>query len=339
MPREWTIWLGGFFLLALLPLFFVENTGTSGLIFFAGLGITFALGRRFFGAEAMFFAVMVLLGTLFLPDTLKWAGEGRISWVLLAVAALATLGYLKEPRPLWRFLVWLSWIPALLIDPIGAFSGLLGLALVWRFRHPQGKRLDDLYLWIIGPVLALVGWQLALFPRQWEFGEYGMQLLALLPWWGFLAAALAHLGSRAFRNEEISILFGGLLLGGLLSGSPFLQWALALLIAKQAQRVFEPGYPFGGLVKTILVLHLIAFVIAGIVGLIYVYYDSGGSGFRRGVGIIMAYWIPAFFGAVGLFGRQRQTLMFSLVLAALALSALFWAQSDYFPDWVTLLKR
>lgn len=307
-----------------------------GLLFFAaGMGITYWLGRKFFGAGAVMLALMIMASSPLLSNSFKWATGDAWIWFLLIATSLGMLGFLKQPRWYWRLLVWGSWTAALAIQPLEALAGVMAIAVIWRFRHPKGKNLDGLYLWFIGPaVTAAVWWWRGSgltgmdFLWSWTSGHvpggYGLQILGVFPWVGFLAAGAVDLVRNRSKGEELTVLLSGLAIGALLSNTLFLQWAFALLAAKQLQRFFEPGYPNGNIVKTLTVLQLVAWLLLGIGGLVYGYSQTGAQGFRAGMSLIMAFWIPGFFGVVGLFGKHHRLMTLGLAFGALLLTLAFW---------------
>lgn len=351
MNPEWIsrqpLWVAFFLLLAGANLLILNeaNAWLSGaktalpgtLLFFLTCGITWFLGKKFFGKQAMLFMLLVLSGSLLLVNGLKWATGDPMELALLVLTFLGMLGYLKQPLWSWRLLTWAAWTIALAIQPLEALLAILPIALVWRFRHPKGRQLDSLFLWIWGPVVAALawwwnGWQLpeSFFFWSWSseniLAGYGIQFLGMLPWLGFLVAGIVDLFRKGSKGEELSILLGGLLLGALLSNTLLLQWAFALLVAKQLQRIGTPGYPFGNLVKTFTVLPLLAWLLAGISGLVAGYVVMGGSGYRIGVSLILAYWIPVLFGAIGLFGNRHRLMSLGMAAGALLFSLAFWTQ-------------
>ncbi|MBK7407489.1 MAG: glycosyltransferase family 39 protein [Saprospirales bacterium] len=308
------------------------------LLFFATLAATYWLGRRFFGKEAALLTLFVLAGSFLLVNSVKWATGDPWLLLFLVLTSLGMLGYLKQPAWSWRLLTWTSGAVSILIQPLWGLAALLGMALVWRFRHPDGKRLDGLYLWIWGPALVALSWwwkgdvwSTPFLYWTWTSGHQGWvigaQILGMLPWLGLLVAGIVELIRNQSKGEELSILLGGLLLGAILSGSLLVQWAFALVIAKQLQRILKPGYPYENMLKTITILQLLGVLLLGIIGMIYGYLELGAMGFRMGMSLMLAYWMPGLFGAIGLFGRNQRLLVLGSAFGALLFSLAFWAQA------------
>ena len=309
----------------------------GALGFFAVAAGSYWLGRKFFGKETILLSLFVMSGSLLLINAGKWGLAESWVWAPLVFAVLGMIGYLKQPRREWKWLVWGSWILALSIQPLEAFIGILVTAGIWRFRHPKGKVLDDLYLWAIGPLAGALslwgnGWELpgTNFHWSWASGHiwegYGLQLSGMLPWLGFLAAGVAGLLQKRSKEEELSILLRGLLAGAFLSNTLLLQWACAILVAKQLQRIFHPAYPLGNLVKALTFLTLTGWLLGGILILMLGYYELGGTGFRIGMSLIMAYWIPGLLGAIGLLGKNHMMMCLGMALSAILFSLAFWTQ-------------
>ena len=202
----------------------------------------------------------------------------------------------------------------------------------------MGKRLDTLFLWIGAPLFAILfwWWQGGVWTAPYLYWSWlsdlgvwamGAQALAMLPWVGFLVAGLVELVRNLKKGEEFSILVGGLLLGSIMGGTLLLQWVFALLIAKQLQRFITRGYPLGNLLKTLTILLLLSVLLGAILGMIIGYYKFGGQGFRVGMSLILAYWMPGLFGAIGLFGRNQKLVVLGTVLGVLLLCLAFWVQA------------
>ncbi|MFZ2899473.1 MAG: glycosyltransferase family 39 protein [Saprospiraceae bacterium] len=311
--------------------FYVRFPGV--VLLFAGLGLGYEIGRRFFGKETMLFALLVAAGSWLLPNAAKWVSLDAWLWLPQLLTALGMLGFLKQPDKSWKWLVWLSWPVALLLHPLGSLLGVGGLYLVWRSWHPSGKRLDQLGLYLIGPLVAalslwlnmgerLDGWYL--LTTDWK--ALAGQLLGILPWLGFVVAGLVETIRNFRKGEELAILMAGLLAGAILANSLWLQWVLALIAAKQLQRFILAGYPYGNVVKTIAVLQLVAYILIGIGAMMYGYGNWGGSGFRAAMNATLACWAPALFGVFGLFGENQRMAVLGFMFSGLLFSLAFWTQ-------------
>ena len=304
------------------------------LFLLGGLGAGYWLGRRFFGKETMQFVLLVAAGSLLLPNASKWATADSWLWVFLLLASLGMLGHLKQAGLYWKWLTWLSWLAAIALQPLTSLIGLLAVFLVWRFRHPEGRRLDGLWLPLIGPVAFLLAWwwkgevvgaYFLLDPFRYE--QALAQLVGILPWLGFAVAGLIELVRHFSKREELATLLGGLLLGAIFSQSLWLQWVLALLVAKQLQRFVATGYPYSGWIRGIVLFQLVVIMVGGILGMMYGYYELGGRGFRMGMSLMLSYWVPAFFGAVGMLGRNQRLATLGFLFSGLLLSLAFWTQA------------
>ncbi|MBK6622399.1 MAG: hypothetical protein IPG32_16555 [Saprospirales bacterium] len=338
MSTDWILkqpfWLAfALVLLACNSLLFSDlNASVPGtLVLFAGLGATYWLGKKFFGRETLFYFLLVFSASLLLPLVVQKPVGDPWVWLCLVLTVLASLAWLKQPRWYWRLGAWAAFSAALFLQPLEALLTIMPLALFWRFRHPNGRQLDGLYLWIAGPLIAAGVWWWQReqpggpdFLWSWSSPQwpslFGIQWLAMLPWLGFLAAGLVEIIRNQSKGEEWSVLMGGIVLGAMSGNTLFLQWAFALIIAKQLQRFFMPGYPYGNLVKTLTLLHLMAWLLLGILGLIYSYSEWGAQGFRTGMILILAYWIPGFFGAIGMYGKDHRLMSLGLAFSALLFS-------------------
>lgn len=307
---------------------------SPGIVFlFAGLGLGYQLGMRFFGKETMIFVLLAMAGSWLLPNATKWLSLDTWLWLPQLLTALGMLGFLKQPEKSWKWLIWLSWPVALLLHPLGSLLGVGALYLVWRSRHPSGKRLDQLGLYLIGPLVAALSLWLNRGERlaDWylltpDWAALGGQLLGILPWLGFVVSGLVETIRNFRKGEELAILMAGMLAGAILANSLWLQWVLALIAAKQLQRFVLSGYPYGNVVKSIAVLQLIAYILIGIWAMMSGYGNWGGSGFRAAMSATLACWAPALFGVFGLFGKNQRMAVLGFMFSGLLFSLAFWTQ-------------
>lgn len=307
---------------------------SPGIVFlFAGLGLGYQLGMRFFGKETMIFVLLAMAGSWLLPNATKWLSLDTWLWLPQLLTALGMLGFLKQPEKSWKWLIWLSWPVALLLHPLGSLLGVGALYLVWRSRHPSGKRLDQLGLYLIGPLVAALSLWLNKGERlaDWylltpDWAALGGQLLGILPWLGFVVSGLVETIRNFRKGEELAILMAGMLAGAILANSLWLQWVLALIAAKQLQRFVLSGYPYGNVVKSIAVLQLIAYILIGIWAMMSGYGNWGGSGFRAAMSATLACWAPALFGVFGLFGKNQRMAVLGFMFSGLLFSLAFWTQ-------------
>lgn len=307
---------------------------SPGIVFlFAGLGLGYQLGMRFFGKETMIFVLLAMAGSWLLPNATKWLSLDTWLWLPQLLTALGMLGFLKQPEKSWKWLIWLSWPVALLLHPLGSLLGVGALYLVWRSRHPSGKRLDQLGLYLIGPLVAALSLWLNKGERlaDWylltpDWAALGGQLLGILPWLGFVVSGLVETIRNFRKGEELAILMAGMLAGAILANSLWLQWVLALIAAKQLQRFVLSGYPYGNVVKSIAVLQLIAYILIGIWAMMSGYGNWGGSGFRAAMSATLACWAPALFGVFGLFGKNQRMAVLGFMFSGMLFSLAFWTQ-------------
>lgn len=314
-----------------LPAFFNAVLGLVGFYFF---------GKKIFGERTVLVTILVLMSSLAFPNLSKWAtGDAWLySSQLLAVTTLIL--YIKQPKT--STLVWLA-IFLVLGSAVNAFSMtlfILPIALFYRFMHSQGTRINKLFVLFI-PLIVLIALQVlyngeevisgtivALFSISIKDFSI-VSILGILPWIAFLPAALIDMFKKLKKGEEMAILTTGWLIGGLLSMSLGLQAVLAFLVAKQIYAYFHEHYPYGNWVKTFAVLNIIFGFIGGILLMLNGFYALEMEGFRLGMSIGAVYWIPAFLGVVGVFGKNKRMIMGGMALSGLLLTFFFWARGGY----------
>jgi hypothetical protein len=289
------------------------------------------------GARTSLLAVLVAGSSLFVP-LLSHSGtvDGPVL-VLHSLGLMSLLRYIRQPGWRWQ----LASISALLISVILApLSSTLLFAIyplmLWRLADWRAaiRRINP---WVMA--LAALGFSYFVYggriaPAAFQVSAYSWwffvgPLLGFLPYLGFLMAGLRDYSAKMIRGDEFSLVLLGWLVAALLAGSPAWSMALAVLVARQLDAYFVPGYPYGNYVKTGALIHLVAafFLCTGLMmsGLHY----FGGAGFRAGLGMSAAYWSLSFIGVIGLFGIRRRYILGGPMLAGTLLISLWWTQ--FFP--------
>ena len=304
------------------------------------------LGRILFGESRKNLQLAVFMSSVW--SLFAFSQMGGDAWLLAALAGygLTAVLYLKRPSaPLLvenilflSLALWIAWLPALL--------GSMAFWLVLRFFHPFGKRLSGLYsslLWLPALAAGASGYLfyepelfLMAFPQQGQWSELSsglsaftawaemkpgvyllLQVLALLPWLGFLAAGLYEMVLNLRKREEMSLLAAAFLLGGLFSFSLLPQWAFAILIARQLEGYVKKNYPYGNLVKGFAILQL---VISFALVFVLVFFGtlSGTATYGKFALKGLLLWVPAVAGIVGLLMKRPVLYIGGPLVAAFA---------------------
>ena len=309
-----------------------------GLFFFLlSLTASFFIGKKLFGKNTIWLALLLLGASLLVPNIAKRSTADIYLFSTQVLFGMSTLLYLKSPSDPWKWLWWLSLWLSFIVEPLGSLLFAIPFMLVLMRSHPQGNILRQWQVWL--PAVAGLLVLTALQPRPWidpgiSFGwlrsgylKYlGWQLVAILPFIGFAVAGIRDLFYKVKRGEEFSLLITAWILSALLSQSISLSWVLAILAAKQMQLYFNPKYPFAAWVRgpAILQLLLAFFIIA--LGLIYGFWEFRGIGFRSLIAAGGLYWGMGLLGIIGLYGFNHRLLIGGPILSGVLLTVLFWMQ-------------
>lgn len=313
----------------------------GGLLLLTLAGLYF-FGRKIFGQRDALFTLLVLGSSFLLVNMSKLASADIWLFAAQTGAALTLLLYLKQPTLTWQLWCLVLTTLAAFIQPWSSLVFTLGLWLYLYILHPQGKRLAKLYIWalwlLLLPVLyvtdSLHNWP-AFFYIGYGANSYGnyllLQFLAVLPWIGFFIAALWQMGQRARKREELAIITLGWLLVGLAAQSLAVQAIFSLLIAKQILGWQNKKYPYGNIVKTGALLHLILFFFIATLAMISGFLHFEGTGYRAALAVGAVYWIWSFVGVIGLFLNNWRTIVGGMALSGLLAVTFFWLQ--LYPIW------
>lgn len=298
---------------------------------------SFFIGKKLFGKNTIWLALLLLGASLLVPNVAKRASADIYLFSSQVLFGMSTLVYLKAPADPWKWLWWGSLWLSFIIEPLGSLLFAIPFILVLMRSHPQSAALRKWPVWL--PALAGLAILTALQPGRWmdpglSFGWLRSGYLkylawqggAILPFIGFVIAGIRDLFYKVKRGEEFSLLITAWILSALLAQSITLSWVLAILAAKQMQLYFNPKYPFAAWVRgpAILQLVLAFFIIA--LGMIYGFWAFRGIGFRSLVAAGGLYWGMGLLGVIGLYGFNHRLVIGGPVLAGVLLVLLSWLQ-------------
>ncbi len=293
--------------------------------------------RRLFGGRTPILTLLVLGGSLFVPNWAKVASGEIWAFSTQAMVLLTFVYALKQPKFNWQVAHYAALLLALSIQPVTTVVLVSVLWLYYFFMHPQGRSLVRMP----SPVVALLGgflitqtnvatpinpaFQLDYFHAN--YGEYLLYMvLGFLPFIGFIMSGIREFFTKVKKKEELAIIQLGLLLAGLLAQSVVTALVLALIIAKQMQAYFVKNYPYQAYAKTGTVLHLIAFFALATVSMISGFYVFRGLGFRAALSVSIIYWIWTFIAVIGIYGQRRDWTWGGVLASGLLGSLIFWLQ-------------
>ena len=304
------------------------------ILIFSLIGFWF-FGRKIFGDRTTLFTILILMSSFLVPNLSKWATGDAWLFASHLLTATTLILYIKRPTRGTLIASVLFSIVGLGTNFYATSLFLIPLLAYWVIRHPQGKK-TVLLSFLPGIILfgayalfyqnaAVAGSYLA--PFELSIPKYlGISLLGILPWIGFLPAAIIDMFAKMKKKEEMSIITSGWLLAGFLSFSISLQAAFAFLIAKQIQAYFHPNYPYTNWVKTFGVLNIVGAFVGGMILMVNGFYLLGMEGFRLGMSVGAVYWIPGFLGVVGLMGKKNGLMMGGMAASGLLFTFFFWAR-------------
>ncbi|MBX2873234.1 MAG: hypothetical protein KTR30_14075 [Saprospiraceae bacterium] len=323
--------------LSLNPADLAEARWISGGLLLIGLIFFNWIGQKIFKQQRVILSLLVMASSLMLPNFGKLASADIYLFLAHFGAYLSVVLYMKQPIRSWQALAYIFLFLGLIIHPVSTLLFWSALAAWLWWRHPNGKNLSQLYLWIVAPavsiVLILLGqfhWQPIGFSfsvNQFPIGKFLLySVIGMAPFTGYLFGGLRDNVMMVRKGEEQAVIYTGGLIAGLLAFSLSWQAFLALLVAKQMEVYFKDNYPFRDWVKTGAILHLVL-LFAFAFALLYngfIYFE--GDGYRAGMAVAGSYWALSFVAVIGLYGVRRPLALGASLLSGLVGMTFFWLQ-------------
>lgn len=297
-----------------------------------GLAAWWVLARPLFGRDTTLLAGLLMGSSYILSFLAHSAAAGTALFALQLLQMLFLLRFLKQGPWYWMLAAGLCWGLSMQIH-IKAFALGLLIPLGLYVYHPEGKRFWQplpLLLYVLPMVLFVLarGDELFAFLPTYLTGAglryYPLVLLGCWPILAFVVSGIREFGSRWPREEEFARIAGSCLLAALLSLSLVAVAILALLAAQQMKAYFAKGYPYRNLVNAAYIISVVLAFVATVFAVVLAYRLYGPEGFRTGALISLGYWMPAFIGALGLFGRRPLWLKGGVLAGFLLPAAFFW---------------
>ncbi len=313
------------------------------LLFLLTIGGFWVFGKKIFGKESLRYAFLVLGSSFLLVNLSKFATADTWLFALQTLTVLALIRYLKEPKLFWQIVLLACTTLAAFVQVWSTLVLTLGFAVYLYFVHPQGRRLLKSYLWalwlLLLPIFYFAG---TLFESYQDYffmdyslnglGRYfALNALSVLPWIGFVLAALWHMVKRLRKREELAIITVGWFIFAILAQSLALQSVVAIITAKQVLGWRDKKFPYGNIVKTGTLLQLIGVILLAIVGLIGGFLRFENIGYRVVLSVSAAYWIWSFAATLGLYLNNRPSIISGMTISGMLVILFFWLQ--FYPVW------
>lgn len=309
------------------------------LMLLSGMLAFYSIGKTIFGKTRIQWTLLVLMCSWLIPNLAKTASGDlwAFSFQLLALSVL--LRYLKQASGKWRWLLYVAFALSIWEQPVQSTLFLLLFGTGLYFFHPQGKNLVASYFWLILPGLFLLNWGLRggyWSPQSFIFNYpdihfFYYNLLACLPFAGFLLAGIWESLSLARKKEEFSLLILIWILSAFVGQSLCLQVGFALLIARHLEAYFHSAYPWRSLIRGTMVLLLLLTFCASALLLMFAFSEWGGLGFRAAMAPVALYWISSFIAIIGLYGQRPYYVWGGVLIGAVLLNISFWTNLN--PFW------
>ena len=292
------------------------------LILFGVLGALFFVCRALFGVQIALISSIILLTSSWVFLIGYWLSFDHLLGLYHSALILTLLFYTKKQSNILLGLVFILTIGSLLIDALGT-TLFLSVLYFGALRQQKLSKFEN-YFWF--PLFILsVGIIIFRFtsPSTWKtyLGIqssdyvlfYGLVLMALWPFVGFIFAAMKDAISKWKKGDVWSIWMLTALFAGIISQSPAFILPAALLIGKHVADFDLENYPYKHIIKYwstflwVIWFFLSIFLMTG--G--HLFQSEGGfrMGFQLGFGI----WLFGLISIVGMYGKHFFIMRLGLI--------------------------
>ncbi|MEM6964825.1 MAG: glycosyltransferase family 39 protein, partial [Bacteroidota bacterium] len=300
------------------------------------LGFYF-FGKKLFGQKATVVTLLVMASS-FLPVNFAKVATGDV-WLFSVqlMSFIFLIFFLKQPINKWKWGVWIFTVLGALVHPLSMLVWSLGLWGYLQFWHPKKRNLRQLMLLplllIIYVPLYFFGYISLAMPYFYmgigsgNFSYYFViALLGILPWFGFLPAALWDMIKKLKKKEEMAMINLGWILLAIFSQSLVIVAAFSFIIAKNLLSYFQKNYPYKRLVKGFTLVNMIFTFCVLTVGLLSGFLNFQGTGYRSLFGVSALYWMSCMASVLGLFMMNNGLVTGGMAFSGLIATWLFWLQ-------------
>lgn len=309
----------------------------SAIFLILGLFGFYQTARWLFGQEVMQYSLMTLAASFFIIAYGKLASLDTLAFVTQILSWIFLIYYLKQPKLKWQ--VWFYAFAgfSILIQPLESLLWISLNSILLYFFLPFKKewiKLNPLFMALIAALafqftVGLDWTGKAFYWSVFQAGHFKFWLYSIASWAifiGFLAAGIRELIQKVQRKEELAIILACAFIAGLVGHAIALHIILALIVGRQIKNYFEPKYPYEAIVKTGAILHLVFAFAVATVFLIYSFVEFRGAGFRASLAFIMIYWMGAFIGVIGLYGKNKKYVHWGGIAGGLLATLIFLFQ-------------
>lgn len=307
------------------------------ILLLAFLGI-YHWGRKIFGEEPVLISLVVMGGSFLISSISKLVVADIWLFATQSLYLIFLILYIKQPIIKWLLGVVVAFVLGLLVNlPVMLIWGL-GLSVYFLLVHPNKTTTKNILLKGVLPV-SLLG-ALVYFTQGYGNNDafvlaYGnisywkyllFSFVAVLPWLGFLIAALLDVFVKIKSREELAIISLGWLIFGLLTMSLAVQFLFAYLIAKHVLNFLKKPYPYDGLVKSVSLFILLLSFIGVTLMLIGGWQQLGAGGYQSALAVGALYWGFGFLGVMGLFLKEKRFILGGFGMSVLLVTFAFWGK-------------
>lgn len=299
------------------------------------LGIRIWSGKIFGKKQSITFIILILSSFLiismakFAVADIPLAAFHMMSMIFLIIC-------LKQPKLKWQIVYGLFVIGSFLVQPLTGVVYGVGLLTYMTLFHKKGANLRKPVIIGVWVILITIFYFLGgfdwnregfIFSFRSHSNEYLLwMMIGILPWIGFLPAALWDLFQKLRKKEEMAIILFGWLVFSIVAHALILQLCLLFLISKQVENYFKPNYPYKSLVRGFSVLNLIVTFFALVALMLGSFALFHNFGFKSAAAFSAVYWIFGFVGIIGLFMDNRSYVLGGIGLAGAICLLIFWVQ-------------
>lgn len=304
------------------PSLIIRHRIINLILLFGILGVLFLVFKSLFGLKIAIPSIIFLLTSCWVFLIGYWLSFDHLLALYHSALFLTLLFYSRKQSQVLLGLIFILSIGALLIDTLGT-TLFLSVLFFGAVRQQKLSKIEN-YFWFmllllsIGMILSRFNisgtWKTYLGIQSSDYLLfYGLVLMALWPFTGFIFAALKDAISKWKKGDVWSIWMLTTTFAAIISQSPSFILPVSLLVGKHVMDFDLENYPYKHIIKYWSTFLWVIWFFLSILLMTGGHLFQGEGGFRMGFQLGFGIWVFGLISIIGMYGKHFYIMRLGLL--------------------------